>query len=174
MEFKIKDVILSEDEIQKRIKELAKEISEEYKDDDPLFLPILNGSFMFASDLLRNIPYPVEVEFLKASSYLNQLKSTGKVNISNIKLDIEGRDVIIIEDILDTGRTLNYIVEFLKNQGAKSVKSVVLLDKPDGRVIDFNPDYTGFEIEDNFVVGYGTDYKQHGRNLPYIVSIEED
>lgn len=168
---KIKELI-SKEKIENRVRELAEVIAEDFKGTDPLFISVLNGGFMFTTDLLKNIPYPIQVEFIKASSYLNNTYSSGNVDLTETSFEVKDRDIIIIEDILDTGRTLNKIKGYLKEKGAKNIYSVVLLDKPARRVEEFKPDYVGFEIDDHFVAGYGIDYKQKGRNLPFIGIIE--
>lgn len=167
-DMKIKDLeftkLISADKIEKKIKTLAQTINAEYKEKTPLFLPILNGSFMFASDLLKEISIPCRISFVKVASY-SGTTSTGQVNtIIGLEESLFNQDIIIIEDIIDTGLTLQKIVEELRARGAKSVEVVSLLRKVIAREKNIGAKYIGFELDDEFVLGYGLDYDGLGRN----------
>lgn len=167
-EMKIKDLefkkLIAADKINKKIKELAQRINEEYKDKTPLFLPILNGSFMFTSDLLKEVSVSCRISFVKVASY-SGTNSTGQVNtLIGLEESLFNQDVIIIEDIVDTGLTLQKIIEELKGRGAKSVEAISLLRKTQAREKNIPVKYVGFELEDEFVLGYGLDYDGLGRN----------
>ena len=158
--------------IEKRIDELAKQIEKDYEGKEIVFLGILKGSVPFMWELAKRLKNNVIFEFIEVSSYKGT-ESTGKVTLhKDIKNSIEGKDVLIIEDIVDTGRTLDFLLEHLKEKNPNSVKIATLLSKPSRRVIELNVDYIGFMIEDKFVVGFGLDYEQKLRNLPYIGYIE--
>jgi hypoxanthine phosphoribosyltransferase len=161
------EIFLTQSEIEKRIKELAKQINIDYKNQLPLFVGILNGSFMFLSDLKKEITLDSRIEFIKVSSYKGGTKSTGEVqDVLGLDVDIKGRDVIIVEDIVDTGKTLTYLLSTLKTQQPASIKVVTLLLKPDALETQIPElDYIGFKIGNDFVVGYGMDYNHLGRNL---------
>lgn len=166
------NTLISEEELQKRVKEMAKQISEDYKGKDITFICILKGSVFFTVDLAKNIPSNVKLEFIRVSSY-HGTESTGKIELKlDLKEDIEGKDVIIIEDIVDTGRTLSYLKEHLKTKKPKSLKICTLLDKKERRVCEIEPEYVGFNIPDKFVLGYGLDVDELYRNLPYIGYID--
>ncbi|MDY2986836.1 MAG: hypoxanthine phosphoribosyltransferase [Peptoniphilus sp.] len=163
----IKEVLISEDKIQNRILELAQAIEKDY-DGEILMIGILKGSTIFMADLVRKINKNVYMEFMQVSSY-EGTESTGNVNIKkDVEIELVGKDVLIVEDIIDTGNTLGYLIENLKKRGAKSVEIVTLLSKPERRLKEIECKYIGFEIEDKFVVGFGMDYNQNYRNLPYI------
>ena len=171
----IKEVLLSEEELQKRIKELGNEITKEYKDKDLVVIGILKGAVIFMSELVKNIGLPITIDFMAVSSYGKSSISTGEVRIiKDLDFSVEGKDLLIVEDIIDTGLTLNYLTELLKKRGANSVKICTLLDKPDRRTVGVNIDYLGFEIPDEFVVGYGLDYAEQYRNLPYVGALKEE
>ena len=166
------NVLINEARIEKRLDELAKEIEKDYKDKDLLFVCILKGAVMFAVELAKRIKNNVELEFIEASSYKGT-ESTGIITIHNdVTQEIEGREVIIIEDLVDTGRTLEYIKNHLLEKKPASLKIATLLSKPSRRVIELDVDYIGFQIGDDFVIGYGMDYNQQFRNLPYIGVME--
>lgn len=176
MKIKNINVHLTEEQIGERVKELGAQISAEYGDEAVCLICILKGSVFFTCELAKRITSPVEIEFMSVSSYGSGTQSSGVVRIVNdLVTSIEGKNVIVIEDIIDSGRTLNYLLENLKTRNPKSLKLCTLLDKPDRRVVDVAVDYVGFEIPDEFVVGYGLDYDQKYRNLPYVgfVEIEE-
>ena len=171
---KIKGVLISEEEIKAAIKEAAKKIVDSYDGRPLLLVSILNGAFVFMADLCREVTVPCEIAFMCASSYYSGTQSSGIVNITmDLKQDISGYHVIIVEDIIDTGRTLNDVVKFLKARGPLSLRVITLLDKPSRRIVDFNPDMALFEIEDRFVIGYGLDCGEMYRNLPYIAEYDE-
>ena len=166
----IEKVLIDEDSLQKRIKKLASQINEYYEDKDSLVLVgILKGSVMFLSELAKNITVDANIEFMDVSSYENSTESSANVKIHrDLDVDITGKEVLIVEDIIDTGRTLKALKETLSKRGANSVRIITLLDKPERRVVDINPDWIGFKIPNEFVVGFGLDYSQKFRNLPFI------
>jgi hypoxanthine phosphoribosyltransferase len=175
MESIIKEVLLSEETLSKRIKELGEEITNDYKDKDLVVIGILKGAVIFMSELVKNIKMPITIDFMAVSSYGKSTISTGEVRIiKDLDFSVEGKDLLIVEDIIDTGLTLNYLSELLKKRGANSVKVCTLLDKPDRRTIGVNVDYLGFEIPDEFVVGYGLDYAEQYRNLPFVGTLKEE
>ncbi len=161
-------------ELDVRVKEISKELYKEYGKKEVVFICTLKGAVFFACDLLKNYKGNARIEFLRASSY-SGTKSTGKIelNLSISKDNIENKDVIIIEDIVDTGRTLKFLKEYINDMNPSSLKICTLLNKPSRRVVEINADYVGFEIDDLFVVGYGLDYDQQYRNLPYIGVMEK-
>ena len=165
------DIYLSEAAIQKRIKEIAEVLNKEYKDKRPLFLSILNGSFMFAADLFKHLAIPAEICFIKLASYKGMKSSGNVVTAIGLDYDLFGKDVIIIEDIVDTGKTLYDFIPKLKHQQPASLKIVALLHKPDATKFPLTIDYIGFTIPDKFVVGYGLDYDGLGRNLKEIYQL---
>ena len=167
---------LSEEKITKRVKEMAEEISKLYGDEPVSLICILKGSVFFTVELAKRITSPVELEFMCVSSYGMDSESSGIVKITkDLDISIEGKNVLVVEDIIDSGRTLAYLLQNLKTRNPKSLRLCTLLDKPERRVVNVKVDYVGFEIPDEFVVGYGLDYDQKYRNLPYIgyVEIEE-
>ena len=169
MDIAIKEVLISEEEIQEKTKELGALLSEQYKDKNPLIVGILKGALPFMADLMKQMPILLEYDMMDVSSYGSALTSSGEVKIvKDLDTSIEGRHVIIVEDIIDTGRTLKYIQDMLMRRNAKSVKIATLLDKPSGRVTNLDVDWKCFDIPDEFVVGYGLDYRENYRNLPYI------
>lgn len=168
----IDHLLISETRIVEAVVELARRIERDYEDspNNLVLVGILKGSVVFMADLMKHLRIPVEIDFMKVSSYGSGTTSSGNIEI---KLDIrranmENSDILIVEDIVDSGRTLSKLVEYLKLKGAASVKTVTLLDKPSRRQVDFKPDYTGFEVPDEFVVGYGLDFDEKYRALPYI------
>ena len=164
-------ILIDEKSLDEMTSKLADMISNDYKDSKRiLLLGILKGSVVFMGELMKKITLPVEIDFMKVSSYSGGTVSSGRINIllDLHRHDLSECDIIIIEDIIDSGRTLSYLVEYLKLGGARSVKTCTLLDKPCRREVDFTPDYRGFEIDDYFVVGYGLDYDEQYRALPYI------
>ncbi len=163
-------VLISEEELTKRTKELGgKQISQAYADREVHMICVLKGGVMFMSDLSKEITVPLTMDFMAVSSYGNETSSSGIVKIvKDLDESIEGKDVIIVEDIIDSGRTLSYLVQILNDRKPNSIEIVTLLDKPDRRVVDVDVKYVGFEIPDLFVLGYGLDYGQRYRNLPYI------
>ncbi|MBQ2897789.1 MAG: hypoxanthine phosphoribosyltransferase [Clostridia bacterium] len=165
----IERVLISEQEIAEKVKELGQKITNDYKNEKLLIITILKGSVVFAADLLREIKMPVEIDFMCISSYGNDSKSSGVVKIvKDLNQPIEGVNVLVIEDILDSGNTLSHLTELLKTRNPKSIKIATLLDKPDRRVAEVEVTYKGFTIPDEFVVGYGLDYGEKYRNIPFV------
>ena len=168
----ILSVLASEEKLDEITSRLSEEIDRDYngKSDHVILLAILKGSVVFMGDLMKKLKTPVEIEFMKVSSYGSGTKTKGNVNIhlDLQRKNIEECDIIIVEDIIDSGRTLSYLVSYLLNKGANSVKTCTLLDKPSRREVDFKPDYSGLIIPDEFVVGYGLDYDEKYRTLPYV------
>jgi hypoxanthine phosphoribosyltransferase len=164
------DQLISAKSIAARVEELAREIQREFKSTDKLVVVgLLRGSFVFIADLVRELDLPVEVDFLEASSYGDATESSREVRIlKDLRGQIEGRDVLVVEDIVDTGHTLSHVTGYLATRHPAKLKTIALLDKPARREVDFRADYIGFEIPDEFVVGYGIDFAQRNRNLPYI------
>jgi hypoxanthine phosphoribosyltransferase len=164
------DEMISAKAIAAKVEELAREISHSFKDTDKLIVVgLLRGSFVFIADLVRELDLPVEVDFLEASSYGDAMQSSREVRIlKDLRGEIAGRDVLVVEDIVDTGFTLSHVVKLLQTRGPKRLETIALLDKPSRREVDIKASWTGFEIPDAFVVGYGIDYAQRNRNLGYI------
>jgi len=167
-------VLIKEDEVEKRISELADQINNDFKGEKVLLIGVLKGSFMFLSDLAKKITLDTEVYFIEASSYGDGTSTSGVVKITkDIDRDIKDENVIIVEDIIDTGITMSKVMEIIKFRGAKTVRLASCLSKPSRRRVEIDIDYLGFEVEDKFIVGYGLDCAQKYRNLPYIGVIEE-
>ena len=169
----IKKVLVSQEEIIQRSKELGKQLSIEYEGKRPLLVALLKGSVPFMSELMKYITIEMEIDFMDVSSYEGTKSTQVRIN-KDLNTPLEDRDVIIIEDIIDTGKTLKTVVELLYQKGAKTVKVAALLDKPKGRKVDIYADYVGFVIPDEFVVGYGLDFNQLYRNLPYVGVLKEE
>lgn len=170
----IKKVSVSEEQIEEMLTRLGKEITNDYAGKEPLFMGLLKGCNPFMVDLLKHIDLYCTVGYMDVSSYAGT-KSTGNVRINHdLDTNVEGKDIIVVDDILDTGRTLNAVVKLLKARGANSVKLCVLLDKPEGRVAPISADYIGGLVPNEFVVGYGLDYNEKYRNLPYIGVLKEE
>ncbi|MEG0833494.1 MAG: hypoxanthine phosphoribosyltransferase [Oscillospiraceae bacterium] len=162
-------VLLSKEEINERVTEIGAKITEDYKGTDLVVVSVLKGSVIFVSDLIRTIDLHTEIDFMVVSSFQGGVVSTGAVKImKDIDIPIENRDVLIVEDILDSGKTLEYITEILKGRDPKSLRICTLLDKPSRRMSSVKADYVGFVVPDEFVIGYGLDYEEKYRNLPYI------
>ena len=175
MQKDIKNIMISEEEIAKRVGELGKQLTEEYKGKDLLIVGILKGCMLFLSDLVRAIDLPLTMDFMVVSSYGSTTKSSGVVRIiKDLEREIEGKDVLIVEDIVDTGLTLSYLIENFKTRNPKSVKVCSLLDKPDRRKAQVDIEYVGFKIADEFVVGYGLDYAEIYRNLPFVCVLKPE
>ncbi len=171
----IKTILVSEEDINKKVKELGKILTEDYKDKELIVVGILKGAVVFMSDLCREIKLPILMDFMAVSSYGKSSVSTGEVRIvKDLDYSVENKDILIVEDIIDTGYTLSYLTDNLRKRGASSVKIITLLDKPDRRKADVHVDYLGFEIPDEFVVGYGLDYAEQYRNLPYVAALKEE
>ncbi|WP_123054293.1 hypoxanthine phosphoribosyltransferase [Clostridium sp. JN-1] len=174
MEDKIKNTLISKEQILSKLSETGKLISKEYKGKNLYVLSLLRGSFIFAADLVREIDLPLMIGFMTTSSYGNSETSSGNVKIINdIPDDIKGRDVLIVDDIIDTGITMNFVINHVKSLGANSVKCCTLLDKPTRRRVDIKPDFFCFKIPDVFVAGYGLNYGDYYRNIPYVFNFEE-
>jgi hypoxanthine phosphoribosyltransferase len=165
----IKEILFSEEVLTKRIKELADEISTDYKGKELVVVGILKGSVIFAAELIKNISIPCEIDFMAVSSYGNSTETSGVVRIlKDLDSNIEGKNILIVEDIVDTGVTLAYLLKYLKARKANSIEIVALLNKQARRVSDLEVKYIGFEVPDGFIVGYGIDYAEKYRNLPFI------
>lgn len=169
------EVLCSEEQISNRLKELGQQISNDYKDKNLVVVSLLKGSFIFCADLVRQISVPVKIEFMTTSSYGHSEESTGTVEVvTDIKGDLQGYDVLIVDDITDSALTMHHVINHLKLKNPKSIKSCVLLDKPSRRKVDLVPDYCGFEIEDKFVVGYGLNFGDYYRNVPYVFNVTNE
>ncbi len=171
---KLPPVLITQTAIAQRVKELAEQLSSDYAGREVLLVGILKGSWVFLADLARQMTVPVIIDFMTVSSYGASTRTSGVVKIVlDLKCPLENRDVVVVEDILDTGLTLKYIVENLKLRKPRSLKIVALMDKPARRKVKIKPDYVGFEVPDKFVVGYGADCAERFRNLPYVGYVEE-
>ena len=172
----IKKTYYSEEQLVDIVSSLGKQISEDYKGKNLLLVSVLKGSVIFMADLMRAITVPCEIDFMCVSSYQNGTKSSGVVKIiKDLDINLEGKDVLIVEDILDSGRTLSYLKTIIEGRNPNSIKICTLLDKPERRVVpDLVADYSGAEVPDEFVVGYGLDYDEKYRNLPYIGVLKEE
>ncbi|WAA09470.1 hypoxanthine phosphoribosyltransferase [Fervidibacillus albus] len=171
----IEKILITEEEIQEKIQQLAKTLTEEYKDRNPLVIGVLKGAMPFMADLVKRIDTYLEMDFMDVSSYGGKTVSSGEVKIlKDLDTSVEGRDILIIEDIIDSGLTLHYLVELFRYRKAKSIKIVTLLDKPEGRKVDIQADYICFNIPNEFVVGYGLDYEEKYRNLPYVGVLKQE
>jgi hypoxanthine phosphoribosyltransferase len=165
----IQEVLYSQEAIHQKVTELGAAISRDYEGRNPLVICVLKGAFIFMADLSKSISIPIELDFMAVSSYGNSTRSSGEVKIvKDLDVSVDGRDVLIVEDIIDSGLTLSYLIDVLERRNALSVNVVALFDKPGRRTVDLNADYTGFTIPDAFVVGYGLDYAEKYRNLPYV------
>lgn len=177
MEFQddLDEILFTEEEIQKKVSDIGETLTTKFKGRDVLLVGVLRGCVTFLSDLMREIEFPVHIDFLAVSSYGQTSETSGVVRVlKDLSEDIEGRDVIIVEDIVDSGLTLNYLIGYLKARNPSSIHTCVLLDKPYRREVEVDVDYTGFEVPDKFLVGYGLDYAQDYRNLPYIATIKDE
>lgn len=165
----IESVLFSEKEIENIVNTLANQIEKDYNDRDFIMVGLLKGSVLFMSDLMKKINLDFSIDFMVVSSYGSGTQSTGRVNVQkDISQSVEGREILIVEDIIDSGNTLNFITKYLTDKGAKAVKLCTLFDKPDRRTADISVDYVGSEVPDVFIVGYGLDYDEKYRNLPYV------
>ncbi len=165
----IGEILFNEREIDMKVRELAAALTEDYRDKNPVFVGILKGSFVFMADLVRRIETDCEVAFMSVSSYGSGVESSGRITIrKDLEMDVEGRHIVFVEDIIDSGMTLAYLMRYVANRNAATVKVCSFLDKPSRRKIKLVPDYRGYEIPDAFVVGYGLDYNEKYRNLPYV------
>ena len=173
-ELTAKEILLTADTIQTRVREMAAEIQRDFRNDLHMVC-VLKGAFMFLSDLVRNMTCPVSMDFMALSSYAKGTTSSGEVRlIKDLDYGLEGRNVLIVEDIVDTGLTLNYLQEILRARSPRNLKTACLLSKPSRRMVDVHVEYVGFTIEDRFVVGYGLDYAEDFRHLPYVASLQGD
>ncbi len=172
----IERVLISDEQIKEKIKQLGQMISDDYRNSDNLLLVgVLKGAVLFMADLIRNIDIPLQIDFMAVSSYGSSTQSSGVVRIlKDLDETVEGKDLLIVEDIMDSGLTLSYMCNILKSRKPASLKICALLDKPNRRKVDLNVDYLGFEIPDHFVVGYGLDYAEKYRNLPYICVLKSE
>lgn len=171
----IKSVLYSEEDISKIVAELGAAISEDYKDKNLLMVSVLKGSVVFMSDLMRHVTIPCEIDFMAVSSYGNNTKSNGTVRIlKDLDRDINGYDLLLVEDILDSGKTLNYLIEMLYARNPASIRICTLFDKPERREVDIFPDYKGGSVPDEFIVGYGLDFAEKYRNLPYVGVLKDE
>lgn len=171
----IKSILIDEEALQLKIKELGEQITKDYQGKDLLVICILKGAVMFVSDLIKRIDLPLEIDFMAISSYGNSTKSSGIVRIiKDLNEEIKGKHILIVEDIIDSGLTLSYLIDNLKSREPASVAICTLLDKPDNRKTDIDIVYTGFVVPDEFVVGYGLDYAEKYRNLPFIAVLKEE
>lgn len=169
MEDKARNILISEEEIREKVREVGKQITADYKEKKLYILSLLRGSFIFTADLVRNIELDTTIGFMTTSSYGHSETSNGNIVVVNdVPDDLNGYDVLIVDDIVDTGITMDFVVGYVKSKGAASVKTCTLLDKPSRRKVEIAPDYCCFEIEDVFVVGYGLNYGDHYRNVPYV------
>lgn len=167
-------IMITQDQITKRAEEIGARITRDYEGEEVYLIGILRGAVLWMGDIMKHVDLDVRIDFMAVSSYGASTKSSGIVKIvKDLESDIEGKNVIIVEDIVDSGRTLNYLKQYLENRNTKSVRICTLLDKPSGRTVDIEVDYIGFEVEDKFIVGYGLDFDQKYRNLPYISFLEE-
>ncbi|GIO09853.1 hypoxanthine phosphoribosyltransferase [Brevibacillus reuszeri] len=165
----IEKILLSEKEIADKVQELGKTLAAEYRDKNPLVICVLKGAVVFMADLIRHMDIPCEMDFMAVSSYGSGTESSGMVKIlKDLDASVQNRHVLVVEDIMDSGLTLSRLLELLRHREAASVKVVTLLNKPERRKVDLSPDYSGYDIPDEFVVGYGLDYSEKYRNLPYI------
>jgi hypoxanthine phosphoribosyltransferase len=175
MKESIEKILIDEEELSKKIRELGEQITKDYKDKDLMLIGILKGAVIFMSELSKNIDLPLTMDFMAVSSYGNTTRSTGEVKIiKDLDFSVEGKDILIVEDIVDTGLTLTYLTDNLRKRGANSVKIATLLDKPEGRDMKISVDYLGFIVPDEFVVGYGLDYAEKYRNLPFVGTLKEE
>ena len=168
------ETIISKEKLKRKVKNLATQISKDYKDRNPILVGILKGSFVFLADLIREIKIPHEIDFISVASYGSRKRASGVVRLlKDLSINIEGKDVIIVEDIIDSGLTLNYIRNNLQTRNPKSLEVVALLNKKKRRKVKIPLKYVGFSIPNNFVVGYGLDYDEQYRNLPYIAKLKD-
>lgn len=164
-----KEVLFTREEIAERVRELGTEISQVYEGEEILVISLLKGAFVFTADLIREITVPVEIDFMTTSSYGDGQESSGKVKfLTDIRTDVKGKNVLIVDDIMDSGYTMNEVKKHIMEKGPKTLRICTMLDKPSRRKVDLNPDFVGHEIEDVFIVGYGLNYESYYRNTPYI------
>lgn len=170
----IKEILLNEEKLNKKVEEIGKKISEDYKGKDLILIGVLKGSVVFMADLMKKINVPCNMDFMAVSSYGNSSETSGVVRIlKDLDFEIENRDVLIVEDIIDSGVTLRYLVDYLKGRKPASIEIVCLLNKQERRQTNIDVKYVGFDVPDYFLVGYGLDYAEKYRNLPYVAILEE-
>ncbi|MHC4276910.1 MAG: hypoxanthine phosphoribosyltransferase [Planctomycetota bacterium] len=171
----VEKVVATEEEIRQKVQETSRQLAEDYKGKELTLIGILNGSLVFLSDVIRQLPFPMRLDTIGASTYGNSTSPKAEtVLLSQLRVDIEGRDVLLVDDIIDTGKTLCKVVEDIRSCNPRTLKTCVLLNRKSRRSEDIEPDYTGFEIGDDFVVGYGLDYNNCYRNLPYIAVLKPE
>jgi len=171
----IKEILISAEQIQAKVRELAERIGRDYRDKNPVLVGVLNGAFVFLADLMRHLDMPCKVDFVSWSSYGKDTSSSGVFRImKDLESNVESKHVLIVEDIIDTGLTLHYLLDNIRARKPASVRVAALLDKPSRRRIEAEADYLGFQIADHFVVGYGLDFAQHYRNLPFIAILKSE
>ncbi len=165
----VEKVLFTEKQIAEKVAELGEEITKDYEGKEIMLVCVLKGAFVFASDLMRAISLPVNINFMCLSSYGNSTTSSGRIQVTKeLDFPVEGKNVIIAEDVVDSGNTLKFLINYLKEQGAKSVEVCTIFDKPSRRQVEVPVKYTGFEVPDEFIIGYGLDYAEDFRNLPYL------
>lgn len=175
MEKDLQKVLITEEEIRRKVKELGEVVTRDYQDKDLLVVGILKGSVVFMGDLIREIKLPLQIDFMEVSSYGKSTESSGAVRIlKDLKSDVEGRNILIVEDIIDTGLTLGYLLNNLEARKPGSIKICTFLNKPSRRKVDLQADYNGYDIPDEYVVGYGLDYGEAYRNLPYVAVLKPE
>ncbi|CCJ67190.1 hypoxanthine phosphoribosyltransferase [Leuconostoc falkenbergense] len=175
MDNDIEEVLYDQASIQQAAQRLGKQITEDYAGERPLFLSVLKGAYLWTADLIREVDLYAELEFIKISSYHGGVASTDEITlVTDIRSDVQNRDVIILEDIVDTGQSLLFMKDLLAKRGARSIKVATLLDKKEGRKVEVTADYIGFDVRNQFVVGYGLDYKDFYRNLPYVGILKKE
>ena len=171
----VEKVLISEERIQQKVKDLANSINKEYEGKELFLIGILKGSVPFMADLMKSINIPMTMDFMAVSSYGHGMESSGVVRIlKDLDFSIEGKNIIIVEDIIDSGITLSYLIDYLKNRKPASIEIVCLLNKKERRKVDINVKYVGFEVPDEFVIGYGLDYAEKFRNLPFVGVLKEE
>ena len=167
-ELPVPEVLIDEKTLRSRIKEMGKEIMESYRDRHLTVIAVSNGATLFVADLIRQLDIPLQLDSITAYSYEGTESSGDVMLFTQLKLDVKGRDILLVDDILDTGRTMRKIIDYLESLNPENIESCVLLDKPARRIVDIEADYVGFEVADVFVVGYGLDYNEYYRNLPFV------
>jgi hypoxanthine phosphoribosyltransferase len=171
----IERIVASEEEIKEKVSEISQRLTAEYKDKDLTLIGILTGSLVFLSDLIRLLPFPLRLDTISASAYgAHTFPKSEPILLNRLRMDVEGRDVLLVDDIIDTGKTLSRVVEDIKKCNPRSLKTCVFLNRPSRRCVKIEPDYYGFQIGDDFVVGYGLDYNDRYRNLPFIAVLKQE
>ena len=171
----IKEILYTEEQIQQKVKELGQTLSRDFVERNPIVICVLKGAFIFMSDIVKHLDIPLEVDFMAVSSYGTSTESSGIVKIvKDLDVSVENREVLIVEDIIDSGLTLSYLIDVLNRRKARTVTVATMFDKPGRRTVSLKVDYTGFSLPDEFVVGYGLDYAEKYRNLPYIGILKEE